>query len=413
MSPNHPHPRTGAVADRSPRRAARLFAGASAVVAATAATVALAAPDPAAAIVDGEPTSIADAPWQVSLQDANGHFCGGSVIDATTVLTAAHCVEGNSAADLFVRAGVTDRTDPTGQDRPVASIVVHPGGFDAANDVALVRLASPLVLGGTVQAIAVAGAADVAAASTGSVSGWGATAEDDGFGSDVLLSAEVPLVDDATCAVQLGPDGGLTAATELCAEGVGAGSCYGDSGGPLTIVAPDGTVKLAGVVSWGVECAVLPGVFAEVPVFAPWIADGGAGSVPVDGAGTGADQGDPWTEDGSSEDGGWYEDEDGGWYEDEDGGWYEDEDGGWYEDEDGGWYEDEDGGWYEDEDGGWYEDEDGGWYEDEDGGWYEDEDGGWYEDEDGGWYEDEDGGWYEDEDDGGWGAWYECEDEAV
>jgi trypsin len=372
----------------STRRRARL-ASAAAVAAATAAVVTFIGHLPASAIVDGDPTAITSAPWQVSLRDGAGHFCGGSVIDATTILTAAHCVEGSSPGDIVVRAGVTDRDDVSGQDRAVSRIVVHPGGFDAAADVALITLAAPLQFGSAVQPIALASSDEVAAVSTASVSGWGAVSEDDAEGSEGLLSAQVPLIDDATCAAQLGGDGQIVASTELCAEGVGAGSCYGDSGGPLTIVAPDGTVKLAGVVSWGVECAVLPGVFAEVPTFSNWISSGGVGGVPVDGADDGGD----------AADGGWDDDDaDDGWYDEGDGvddGWYDEGDGvddGWYDEGDG-----VDGGWYDDdtEDGGWYDDdtEDGGWYDEGDGWCEDDTDDGWYDESDGvedGWYDEAD-----------------------
>ncbi len=259
------------------RRRRLVFALATLTAAGAAGAVVL--QSPASAVVDGEPTAIAQAPWQVSLQDGSGHFCGGSVIDASTIVTAAHCVEGSTGAGLFVRAGVTDRTDSTGQDRDVARVIVHPGGFDAAADVALLVLARPLSLGASVQTIGLASAADVAGASSAVVSGWGARAEDDADGSTTLLSAEVPILDDATCQAALGGDGGIVAANELCAEGLGAGSCYGDRGGPLTVVGVDGTVKLAGVVSWGIECAVSPGVFAEVPTFAGWIVDGAAAGV--------------------------------------------------------------------------------------------------------------------------------------
>ena len=367
----------------SNRRRARL-ASAAAVAATTAAVVTCIGHLPASAIVDGDPTAITSAPWQVSLRDGAGHFCGGSVIDATTILTAAHCVEESSPGDIVVRAGVTDRDDGSGQDRAVSRIVVHPGGFDAAADVALIALASPLQFGSAVQPIALASSDEVAAVSTASVSGWGAVSEDDAEGSEGLLSAQVPLVDDATCAAQLGGDGQIVASTELCAEGVGAGSCYGDSGGPLTIVAPDGTVKLAGVVSWGVECAVLPGVFAEVPTFSSWIESGGVGGVPVDGADDGGDAADgEWSDEGDGVDDGWYDDDtDDGWYDEGDGvddGWFDDtDDDGWY-DEGDGWFDDDtdDDGWY-DEDDGWFDDDtDDGWYDESDGvedGWYDEAD---------------------------------------
>lgn len=44
-------------------------------------------------IVGGTEMDITDAPYQVSLQRFNRHFCGGSIISNKWVLTAAHCTE--------------------------------------------------------------------------------------------------------------------------------------------------------------------------------------------------------------------------------------------------------------------------------------------------------------------------------
>lgn len=55
----------------------------------------------------------------------------------------------------------------------------------------------------------------------------------------------------------------------------GKDACQGDSGGPLLCHDPDDRERyyVAGIVSWGVKCAhpKLPGVYANVPKYIPWI----------------------------------------------------------------------------------------------------------------------------------------------
>lgn len=49
--------------------------------------------DESTRIVGGSPASDGQAPYQVSLQDGAGrHFCGGSIISANWIVTAAHCL---------------------------------------------------------------------------------------------------------------------------------------------------------------------------------------------------------------------------------------------------------------------------------------------------------------------------------
>lgn len=49
---------------------------------------------PESKIVGGDNASPGQFPYQVSLRKNKSHFCGGSIIDSRTILTAAHCVEG-------------------------------------------------------------------------------------------------------------------------------------------------------------------------------------------------------------------------------------------------------------------------------------------------------------------------------
>ncbi len=256
--------------NRAERRAARKatrrrklgVAGLAAALGLSGAGLMVIGATPSGAVVNGEATTASAHPWQVALMDNAGHFCGGSIISPTQIVTAAHCTEGMSAGDITIRAGVTNVTDSSGQDRAVASVTEHPDyASTQVGDIAVITLAQPLQLNENVQAIGLATDADVAANTTGVVTGWGALSENDEAGSETLLAAQVPLVSDGACSTM-----GIDAAKEACAGGTGTDSCYGDSGGPLVVTGTDGAPKLAGVTSWGDECGgATPGVYADVP----------------------------------------------------------------------------------------------------------------------------------------------------
>lgn len=61
---------------------------------------------PSPKILGGTEAPAGHIPWQVSLQKGSGrHFCGGSIIDETHVITAAHCIAGKDPNSLVVVAG--------------------------------------------------------------------------------------------------------------------------------------------------------------------------------------------------------------------------------------------------------------------------------------------------------------------
>ena len=107
-------------------------------------------------IINGQDAS-APIPWQVSLQFngiAGAHWCGGSVLDSKTILTAAHCVDQDiDYSKWVVMAGATNKF--LGQKVSFAKVIIHPD-YDAStieNDIAVIKLTKPLTLGSDVQAI--------------------------------------------------------------------------------------------------------------------------------------------------------------------------------------------------------------------------------------------------------------------
>lgn len=57
-------------------------------------------------IVGGTAAAAGEFPYIVSLQSSSGsHFCGGALLNAYTVVTAAHCSVGTSPSSVRVRAG--------------------------------------------------------------------------------------------------------------------------------------------------------------------------------------------------------------------------------------------------------------------------------------------------------------------
>lgn len=229
---------------------------------------------PAGAIVNGRRARIQQVPWTVSLQDAEGHFCGGSLIAPDLILTAAHCLEGYRADEVTVLAGATRVDRSLGQRRNATVLTSHRRyNRNPAFDIALIEVDRPFRENRRVRVIDLASGADVAGAVNATVSGWGDLSETNDAPVNRLRSAVVPLVDDATCQTAMAAEGETIRKTsELCAGGTGTDSCYGDSGGPLVVTGQDGRKKLAGVVSWGIECGgATPGIYAEVPAFARWI----------------------------------------------------------------------------------------------------------------------------------------------
>lgn len=234
-------------------------------------------------IVGGQESSISQFPWQVFVlldNEAEGRTgsCGGSILDATHILTAAHCVdhEGTTSPfppiDLTVVAGASEVvlggaiSPSSAQERKVRSLRTHPYYAvtpEVKDDVAVLELATPLELSPARNTAAIAlvtAGATPAAGTPLSVSGYGK--QQGGEGSKPngkLYSATLNAVGSDACRAFVG----LQSAVLLCAQSPSSTPCQGDSGGPITEGSPAVQV---GVVDYGAkECPVAqPSVSANL-----------------------------------------------------------------------------------------------------------------------------------------------------
>jgi trypsin len=266
-----------------------------------------ASPRASESIVGGSGASIARFPFQVALYNPHagspsvGFFCGGVIIDATHVVTAAHCVATGARGrlgplnEIEVLAGSTSlaAADPGSVRDPVAA-----ASFDSEYnpstsnfDVGLLTLARPLWSGPTPNIDGVAkiaplpvNAAQAAAYSNpqpgqpiaATVSGWGdvnpAPTDGPSYPSE-LQSVQVPLVGEALCGEEYAAIEQTITPSMLCAGNSRprTDSCYGDSGGPLVVdrdtpADPPVDYVLVGLVDFGNGCAQsgFPGVYTRI-----------------------------------------------------------------------------------------------------------------------------------------------------
>jgi len=225
-------------------------------------------------IVGGEDASPGEFPHQiVMLRGGVGGslMCGGSLVAADRVVTAAHCCEGQSPSRIGVRVGNHHlyENDPDQADFAVTAIKYHEDydSWTTSNDVCILEMDGEADLSSEfIDTITLPTAGEEYESGTMcTVTGWGTTTQGGSLGR-ILQKVSVPVVDDATCRGAYGQEDILD--SMICAGVAGKDSCQGDSGGPMMCGS-----QLSGIVSWGYGCAQAgyPGVYTQTSYFIDWI----------------------------------------------------------------------------------------------------------------------------------------------
>ncbi|CAL1599847.1 unnamed protein product [Knipowitschia caucasica] len=244
-------------------------------------------------IVGGSVSTVEAQPWIAALywrsrSKEKVFRCGGSLISACWVLTAAHCFPDGSqtkARKFFVVLGknALNRTNiNVEQNFRVEEIILHEafdnseGTYD--NDIALVKL-KPIDGHCAEESSSVKPVClppdnhRLQAGLSCEISGYGKEKHGLWYRSQLLREAQVQVLADETCRRD-DHYGAMITGNMFCAgrPDWSQDACEGDSGGPL-VCEVGGRLSLFGVISWGDGCAQenRPGVYTKVTNYNHWI----------------------------------------------------------------------------------------------------------------------------------------------
>uniref|UniRef100_A0A3Q1FQT0 Serine protease 27-like n=1 Tax=Acanthochromis polyacanthus TaxID=80966 RepID=A0A3Q1FQT0_9TELE len=237
-------------------------------------------------VVGGTNSSAGSWPWQVSIHLQGSHICGGTIISAEWVLTAAHCILTNELSPWTLYFGRETQAGPNPNEvsRSVVQITMHPNYNDTLynNDIALMKVNSAINFTNFIRPICLASnTSQFFNATLCWATGWGNLAKDEPLpASSALQEVQVPIIGlkQCTCNYMPSPNAVITDLM-ICAGQENKGVCQGDSGGPLQCKQGSSWVQ-AGLASFGVPCALagFPEVFTRVSEFQSWIMDQVAGA---------------------------------------------------------------------------------------------------------------------------------------
>uniref|UniRef100_A0A2A4K239 Peptidase S1 domain-containing protein n=1 Tax=Heliothis virescens TaxID=7102 RepID=A0A2A4K239_HELVI len=234
-------------------------------------------------IAGGSAASLGQIPFQAGLLidfDEGRAACGGSLLNAQRVLTAAHCwFDGeNQAYGIEVILGSVQLY--FGGVRLYSSnVVMHENWTPSLirNDIAIINLPSAAPLSNAIAPIALPSGSEINELFVGDIataSGFGRVADDSSGNLSInqfLSHVDVPVISHLACFLRFPL---IVQSSNICIDTSGGRStCRGDSGGPLSVFRNNRRI-LIGVTSFGSArgCQVgAPAAFARVTSFIDWI----------------------------------------------------------------------------------------------------------------------------------------------
>ncbi|XP_077256100.1 chymotrypsin-2-like isoform X2 [Temnothorax americanus] len=224
-------------------------------------------------IVGGRIPKPGEVPYQVSLQRTatKEHFCGGVIISRHFILTAASCVHDVDISAISANVGLTDLQEPHAV-HEIESSHIHENynRTKLINDIALLKLQSPIKYSPLVRAALLTPYKTIPAGTKVVASGFGRLSYE-GPKTKRLYVADIKTVDNDYCKTLYRTMKNIYP-TQICAhdEKEEKGSCQEDTGGPLIL-----DQVLIGIDSWRYRCGdkIYPAVYTHVPSYFQWIID--------------------------------------------------------------------------------------------------------------------------------------------
>jgi len=223
--------------------------------------------DPGIHIVNGTDALPCVWKWQVGLYTPGDDvvWCGGSLIAPNWVVTAKHCVDGESSVDVMagnIKYG-------SGERRTSQRIIEKPDV-----DLALIELSEPFTMDGCTDVVSLP-QREVPAGTQCWITGWGRTNSAGLRPPNTLQQAKTNIIAQDACKLEMEREGARINSSDVCVLGEYNGSptsgCYGDSGGPLVCdVEGNGEFVLYGATAWGWYCHGMT-VYAGIHSALDWI----------------------------------------------------------------------------------------------------------------------------------------------